>query len=177
MRIISGTHKSRKIIAPKKLPVRPTTDRAKEGLFNILHQRLEWESIKALDLFSGTGNMSYEMASRGVQAITAIDKDRHCVHFIRDTAQKFSFSIHVLQQDIFRMDWKFFTDFDLVFADPPYDISNAAYHSLISDIVANTVLTPAGYLIVEHRENNSFDDHVHFDFSRRYGSSVFSFFK
>lgn len=177
MRIVSGTHKSRIIIAPKKLPVRPTTARAKEGLFNILHQRLEWESIKALDLFSGTGNMSYEMASRGVPAISAVDKNRHCVQFIRDTAQKLSFSIHVFQQDVFRIDWQLFTGFDLVFADPPYDIPHDAYLTLIDNIFSHKVLTPGGYLIVEHRAQSTFDFHSSYDFSRRYGNSVFSFFK
>ena len=86
MRIISGTHKGRRITAPKKLPSPPTTDRSKEGLFNILQHRLDFETLNVLDLFSGTGNISYEFASRGVAKITAVDQNRHCVNFIKTTA-------------------------------------------------------------------------------------------
>ena len=82
MRIISGTFKGRRLIAPKQLPVRPTTDRAKEALFNILNHRLIWDEIKTLDLFAGTGNISYELASRGVNNLTAVDQNKHCTYFI-----------------------------------------------------------------------------------------------
>ena len=99
MRIISGTHKGRRISVPKNLPVRPTTDRSKEGLFNILQHRLEFESLTVLDLFSGTGNMSYEFASRGVSKITAVDQNRHCVNFIQKTAGNLELDINTIQSE------------------------------------------------------------------------------
>ena len=86
MRIISGAFKGRRLKAPKQLPVRPTTDRAKEALFNILNNHFHWDEIKTLDLFSGTGNISFELASRGVQQLTAVDQNKHCVYFIDQTA-------------------------------------------------------------------------------------------
>ena len=83
MRIISGIHKGRRILAPKKLPVRPTTDRSKEALFNILQHQIDFSELTVLDLFSGTGSISYEFASRGVPLLTAVDKNRHCIQFIQ----------------------------------------------------------------------------------------------
>lgn len=99
MRIISGSHKGRRVLAPKKLPVRPTTDRSKEGMFNILQHRLNFESLHVLDLFSGTGNISYEFASRGVANITAIDQNRHCVDFIKKTTIDLGLTINSLKSD------------------------------------------------------------------------------
>ena len=97
MRIISGTHKGRRISAPKKLPVRPTTDRSKEGLFNILQHRMDLKSLEVLDLFSGTGNISYEFASRGVKKILAVDQNRHCINFTQKTAAELELDINCLQ--------------------------------------------------------------------------------
>ena len=99
MRIISGSHKGRRILAPKKLPVRPTTDRSKEGLFNILQHRLNFKSLHVLDLFSGTGNISYEFASRGVVNIAAVDQNRNCVNFIKKTAIELGLIIEISQCD------------------------------------------------------------------------------
>ena len=99
MRIISGTHKGRRIIAPKKLPVRPTTDRSKEALFNILQHQYDWSSIRVLDLFSGTGSISYEFASRGVTEIFSVDKNSSCIKFIQHTAEKLDFEINTMQSD------------------------------------------------------------------------------
>ena len=89
MRIISGTHKGKRLVAPKKLPVRPTTDFAKEGLFNILRNRYHFSEIHFLDLFAGTGNISYEIASRGCENITCVDADFGCVRYIKKTAEHF----------------------------------------------------------------------------------------
>ena len=99
MRIISGTHKGRRIAAPKNLPVRPTTDRSKEGLFNILQHRLEFDTLSVLDLFSGTGNMSYEFASRGVSNITSVDQNSNCIHFIQKTSTELSLNINSIQSE------------------------------------------------------------------------------
>ena len=121
MRIISGSHKGRRVIAPKKLPVRPTTDRSKEGLFNILQHRLNFESLHVLDLFSGTGNISYEFASRGIANITAVDQNRHCVNFIKKTATDIGLTINSLQSDSITFLKKKVSHYDLIFGDPPYD--------------------------------------------------------
>ena len=131
MRIISGTHKGRRISAPKNLPVRPTTDRSKEGLFNILQHRLEFESLIVLDLFSGTGNMSYEFASRGVSKITAVDQNRHCVNFIQKTAGNLELDINTIQSECITFLKKNTSTFSLIFADPPYDWEAEAYLNLL----------------------------------------------
>ena len=99
MRIISGAHKGRRLIAPKKLPVRPTTDRSKEALFNILQHQYDWENTSVLDLFSGTGSISYEFGSRGVKNIIAVDQNKMCVDFIRKTSESLKLQIQVTQMD------------------------------------------------------------------------------
>ena len=99
MRIISGSHKGKRLFAPKKLPVRPTTDRSKEALFNILQHQYDWSSIRVLDLFAGTGNISYEFASRGVTEVFSVDKNRHCIKFIQQTAKKLDFNINAIRID------------------------------------------------------------------------------
>src|SRR5687767_3873418 len=122
MRIIGGSHRSRKINAPD-LPLRPTTDFAKESIFNILDNRFDFERLHVLDLFSGTGAISYEFASRGTKHITAVEKNLKAFKFIREKAAEFGFnSIHVLKTDAFRFLEKCSDKYDIIFADPPYDI-------------------------------------------------------
>ena len=123
MRIISGKYKSRKITAPKKLPVRPTTDMAKEALFNILNNRFYFEDISVLDLFSGTGNISYEFASRGTEKITAVDSNFGCVKFINEISEQFDMDINGIKNDVFKFLEQTNQHFDLIFADPPYNFS------------------------------------------------------
>ena len=175
MRIISGSHKGRRVIAPKKLPVRPTTDRSKEGLFNILQHRLNFESLHVLDLFSGTGNISYEFASRGVANITAVDQNRHCVNFIKKTATDLGLTINSLQSESITFLKKKVSHYDLIFGDPPYDWKAEAYFVLI--IEAKKSLNESGLIILEHSVFIDLSKGQGFDFSRTYGGSVFSFFK
>ena len=99
MRIISGSHKGKRLFAPKKLPVRPTTDRSKEALFNILQHQYDWSSIRVLDLFAGTGNISYEFASRGVNEVFSVDKNSRCIKFIQQTAEKLDLRINTIRID------------------------------------------------------------------------------
>ena len=101
MRIISGKYKGRKLVAPKKLPVRPTTDMAKEALFNILNNRYYFDEISVLDLFAGTGNISYEFASRGTDNITCVDQNYGCIKYINETAESFEMSINTIKSDVF----------------------------------------------------------------------------
>ena len=175
MRIISGSHKGRRILAPKKLPVRPTTDRSKEGLFNILQHRLNFKSLNVLDLFSGTGNISYEFASRGVANIAAVDQNRHCVNFIKKTAIDLGLTIEILQCDSISFLEKKTSHYDLIFGDPPYDWVAEAYFVLILE--AKKSLNESGLIILEHSTFIDLSTGQGFDFSRTYGGSVFSFFK
>ena len=175
MRIISGSHKGRRILAPKKLPVRPTTDRSKEGLFNILQHRLNFKSLNVLDLFSGTGNISYEFASRGVANIAAVDQNRHCVNFIKKTAIDLGLNIEISQCDSISFLEKKTSHYDLIFGDPPYDWVAEAYFVLILE--AKKSLNESGLIILEHSTFVDLSTGQGFDFSRTYGGSVFSFFK
>ena len=122
MRIISGTFKARRIMAPKKLPVRPTTDMAKEALFNILNHRYHFHDISVLDLFSGTGNISYEFASRGTESIVAVDQNFHCTKFISQTSEGFDMPIQVIKADVFGFLEKTKQPQTIIFADPPYEL-------------------------------------------------------
>ncbi|MEZ4875512.1 MAG: RsmD family RNA methyltransferase [Flavobacteriaceae bacterium] len=176
MRIISGTHKGRKINPPKGLPVRPTTDFAKEGLFNILRNRINFSETTALDLFSGTGNISLELASRGVPKITSIDADVGCVKFIQKTAAEFDFPIQATKADVFK-----YLDFptscySLIFADPPYDFTIEKMEALVVAIFEKGWLEEEGMLIMEHAKTTSLTTLSHFQEERKYGGCVFSFF-
>ena len=121
MRIISGKHKGRRITAPKKLPIRPTTDMAKESLFNILNNLYYFDDISVLDLFSGSGNISYEFASRGTERITSVDANFGCIKFINETAEDFEMSIQTIKSDVFKFLEKATSKSTIIFADPPYD--------------------------------------------------------
>ncbi|NJB35041.1 RsmD family RNA methyltransferase [Croceivirga sp. JEA036] len=177
MRIISGSHKGRRITAPKKLPVRPTTDMAKEGIFNILKNRYYLEDLRVLDLFSGTGNISFEMASRGVQGITAVDQHAGCTKFIHNTAQEFDFDISVIKSDVFKFLERTKTQYDLIFADPPYDMPLEKFEQIPALIFENNLLAPEGLLIVEHSPQTNLENLPFFQENRKYGSNVFSFFE
>jgi 16S rRNA (guanine966-N2)-methyltransferase len=177
MRIISGQHKGRRITAPKKLPVRPTTDRAKEALFNILNHRLAWEDISTLDLYAGTGNISYELASRGVTKLTAVDQNKYCAHFIYQTNESLGLSITVVKNSV----EKFLThpagSFDFIFADPPYAFTEEMLLSLANTLIENNWLTENGLLIIEHDKHLDLKAHPRLSEERTYGSSRFSFFE
>ena len=177
MRIISGIHKGRKLSPPKKLPVRPTTDRSKEALFNILQHQLDWERIAVLDLFSGTGSISYEFGSRGVKAIHAVDQNRMCVDYIKKTAATLELPIEVTQIEVLKFLAVVKTKFDLIFADPPYDMSLDHYSEIIATVFSKKLVGETGILIIEHSTHLSLDQHPYFSHSRKYGSNVFSFFK
>ena len=177
MRIISGSLKGRRIIAPEKLPVRPTSDRSKEAIFNILHHQYDWENTVALDLFSGTGNISYEFGSRGAKNITAVDQNRMCVDFIRKTSKILELNIQVIQMKVIKYLSTKSTPFDLIFADPPYDMEINQYVNMIETIFENNLLKQEGLLIIEHVEQKKMENHTRFFQSRKYGNSIFSFFE
>ncbi|MBZ0241946.1 MAG: RsmD family RNA methyltransferase, partial [Bacteroidales bacterium] len=121
MRIIRGKYQRRQIQAPANLPVRPTTDMAKESLFNILENNLDFEEVEALDLFTGTGNIAFELASRGCISVLAIEQDKACVQFIKNTVSQLKMdNLTVLRMDVFKFLPGTRQQFDLIFADPPY---------------------------------------------------------
>ncbi len=176
MRIIGGAKKGLLIQAPNNLPVRPTTDRSKESLFNILQHSIEIEGIEALDLFTGTGNISYELASRGAALVLSIDKDFSCYKFVKETAQKLTLSqIHVRKQDVFTALKNMTQTFDLIFADPPYALSDIV--KIPELVFEKKILKPNGLLIVEHGSSLDLSHQIGFFEARKYGQSTFSFFK
>lgn len=177
MRIISGSHKGRRLTAPKKLPVRPTTDRSKEALFNILQHQYHWENMAVLDLFAGTGSISYEFGSRGVKNITAVDQNKMCLDFIRKTSESLELSVQLTQMDALKYLSVVKMQFDLIFADPPYDLGTQQYIEIIEKVFDNQLLEQQGLLILEHSDQEKFEQYPKFSQSRKYGSNVFSFFE
>ena len=176
MRIVSGTHRSILIQPPKGLPVRPTTDRAKESLFNILENNFDIEELVVLDVFSGTGNITYEFASRGAKSVTAVDINEKCVAFIKSVKDKLKLTtVQVIKKDAFSFLNNATQPYDIIFADAPYA------HKQISEIPrivqAKQLLTPTGWLIVEHESLLDLDHEPGFFDKRVYGQSAFSFFK
>jgi 16S rRNA (guanine(966)-N(2))-methyltransferase RsmD len=174
MRIISGKHKGRKIIAPKQLPVRPTTDRSKEALFNIIQHRFEFSQIQVLDLYAGTGNISYEFASRGAAQITAVDQNRFCIQFIQKTTAGLELNITAIKEDSQRFIEQNKNKYDLIFADPPYEFQEKSYEILADR--SQYLLKPEGLFILEHYKKIKLNHLKGFDFERVYGNNIFSFF-
>lgn len=176
MRIINGIHKGRKIIAPQKLPVRPTTDRAKESLFNILRNHYTFSKVNVLDLFAGTGNISFEFASRGATAVIAVDKNSGCVRFISETAKKLEMPIEAIKSDVHDYLNSSSATFDIIFADPPYDFDQSIFLSIINLVFEKNLSKEGGMLVMEHSKHTELSIHPHFNEIRNYGSSAFSFF-
>lgn len=178
MRIISGKYKGKRITAPKKLPVRPTTDMAKEALFNILNNQYSFTNIKVLDLFCGIGSISLEFASRGTTDITAVDAHYGCVGFVNSMANDLAVDIETIKSDVYSYLSKVNRKFHIIFADPPYDLSQEEFLKLPELIFSYDLLeNPDSILIVEHAKHMSLEDGINYSHSRRYGSSVFSFFQ
>jgi 16S rRNA (guanine(966)-N(2))-methyltransferase RsmD len=178
MRIISGTHKGRIVHAPTKLPVRPTTDFAKESIFNILNNHFDFEGLVILDLFSGTGNITYEFASRGSKSITSVDDNHNCCDFVKKTIANFKMeNIRMYKSDVFSFLKKEEQVYDIIFADPPYEMDSEKFQSLPEFVFNKNMLKENGWLIIEHGERTIFKDHKHFVEHRKYGNVNFSIFK
>ena len=176
MRIISGTYKGKRLAAPKSLPVRPTTDFAKEALFNILNNRLHFSETSLLDLFSGTGNISFEFGSRGCPQITAVDKHHGCIKYISQISEELDFKIQTVKADCFKFLSTGRGSFDVIFADPPYDFPKEQLQKLVATSIDNGFLKNEGVFIMEHSKHLDLSDTNNFIEARRYGGSVFSFF-
>lgn len=177
MRIISGTFKGRRITAPKKLPLRPTTDMAKEALFNILNNSFYFDDISVIDLFAGTGSISYEFASRGTKQITAVDQDHGCIKFINKTAETFEMPIQTFKSDVFKFLENTKLKATVIFADPPYSFTDVQFSKISKLIFQNDLLKENGLLIVEHSKRTKLSHLDYYGHSKHYGGNVFSFFK
>jgi 16S rRNA (guanine(966)-N(2))-methyltransferase RsmD len=176
MRIIGGTLRGLRLNPPKNLPVRPTTDLAKEALFNILLNQIEFENIKVLDLFSGTGNISMEFASRGAAEVISVDRSIHCVNYLKDTSRQHKLDqVKVYKEDVFKYLQMETEQYDLIFVDPPYDLNKIPEIPKI--VFERNILLPGALLIVEHQSMQNISQHPAFVEQRKYGHSSFSFFR
>lgn len=176
MRIVSGIHKGKRITAPKKLPVRPTTDFAKEALFNILNNQYHFSTLKVIDLFSGTGNIAYEFASRGAQEIIAVDAHFECVKFINKISEEMNMPIRTVKSDAFKFLNATGETAHIIFADPPYNFEVDVLKDLAEITFSRNLLEDGGSLIIEHSKKIDLSHLPHFSEVRKYGNSVFSFF-
>ena len=171
MRIISGSKRGQKIIYPKNSNIRPTTDFAKEALFNILNNNYQFSKINVLDLFAGTGNISFEFASRGCKNITCVDINKPTINSLKKNKVKFDFNIKVIQSDALKFLDFCEEDFEIIFCDPPFKFRY--YDSLIDKINERNLLKKNGTLVIEHDNNNRFENCY---LNKKYGNVNFSFF-
>lgn len=176
MRIISGEHGGRRINPPAKMPyTRPTTDVAKEGLFNIVQNNLEIEGMKTLDLFGGTGSISYELASRGATDLTIVEKDNTMFEFIRKTSTDLKLeNFKVIKMEVFKFMENCAEQFDFIFAGPPYALNTI--DELPKKVVEKQLLKPNGWFVLEHTPRNNYEGYPLFVTSRNYGTTIFSIF-
>ncbi|WP_039867010.1 RsmD family RNA methyltransferase [Pedobacter sp. BAL39] len=176
MRIIGGTLKGIRMNAPESLPVRPTTDMAKEALFNILYNTYDFDSCEVLDLFSGTGNISIEFASRGIKKVTSVDKHSGCVYWLKSVIDKYKLhQIDPHKGDVFKFLEGHKKSYQIIFADPPYDLPTIP--RIPELVISNNLLTDNGMLIVEHPSLLKLNGLPGYQETRRYGNSSFSFFE
>lgn len=178
MRIISGKFKGRRFHPPAdKWPTRPTTDFAKEALFNILDNNFDFETIKVLDLFGGTGSHSYEFVSRGCQDVTYVDNFPACVKFVQKTTKELDIQdfIKITFSDVFKFIERTTAAFDYIFAGPPYALPTI--DTLPDLIFEKKLLKPGGWFVLEHNQNHRFEAHPFFRQQRNYGGTLFSIFE
>ncbi len=176
MRIISGKLKGFRLSPPGNLPVRPTTDMAKEALFNILSNQFDFEEINVLDLFSGTGSISLEFASRGVPEIVSVDKSFGCYSYLKTTAKSLNLlAIHAYKADVLKFLSQHQVKYTIIFADAPYDMPQLP--TIPKLVFERDLLLPEGILIVEHPSTIKLDYYPEFTEQRKYGYSSFSFFQ
>src|SRR6478735_5007320 len=176
MRIISGEFGGRRISPPANMPhTRPTTDIAKEGLFNIIQNNLDIEGMHTLDLFGGTGSISYELASRGAAKLTLVEKDPGMYEFIKKNIERFAIKqCHAVKMDVFKFIEQCSDTFDLIFAGPPYALTNI--DDLPKLIIEKKLLNPVAWFILEHTPRNDYKSFPGYVTERNYGTTIFSIF-
>lgn len=177
MRIIGGKFKSKRFKAPKNITARPTTDFAKEALFNILYNNYDFEDLIVLDLFAGIGSISLEFASRGSEDITVVEKDKNHIRFINRMVEDLELfdCMHTIQLDVFKYLKTCTRKFNLIFADPPYDMETG--FEIPNLIFEKELLLPGGMLVYEHHKHVVPKDNEHFVETRNYGNLSFSFYE
>lgn len=177
MRIISGKYKGRRFDPPKSFKARPTTDFAKENLFNVLNNTIDWDETFALDLFGGTGGISFELVSRGCPKVVCVEKNFNHASFIEKTKGELRIQseLLLLKMDVFSYLERCKDQFDFIFADPPYDMKNFADVPRI--VFERDLIKPGGIFILEHSKDYEFSDLPLFEDKRVYGSVNFSIFK
>ena len=177
MRIISGKYGGRRIHPPTNMPyTRPTTDIAKEGLFNMLQSRVAIEEAKTLDLFGGTGCISYELASRGANDLTIVEKDNQMLEFIKKNIDLLKIeNVQLLRMDVFQFLASASPSYEIIFAGPPYALNTI--DDLPRIIVERKLIAPEGFFILEHTPRNNYEQFEGYAFQRNYGTTIFSFFE
>jgi 16S rRNA (guanine966-N2)-methyltransferase len=176
MRIIGGELGGRRFNPPTHMPyTRPTTDIAKEGLFNMLQHKLDFSTIRSLDLFGGTGSISYELGSRGVKDLTIVEKDIQMFQFIKKTSESLSLeNFKVVKSDVFKFIQQCQDQFDFIFAGPPYALQTI--DELPKQIMEKKLVKEGGLFVLEHTPRNDYKNYPHYYSERNYGTTVFSFF-
>lgn len=176
MRIISGKHKGRKINAPANLPIRPTTDFAKEGLFNVINNYIDFTEVAILDLFAGTGSISYEFISRGCKEATTVELNSQCLEFMHKIKEQLVLdNFFIVKADVYSYLLRCHKTYDLIFADPPYEMKGV--EDLPNIILKQKILKQKGLLVIEHALSHNFENHPCFFEHRNYGKVNFSIFK
>jgi 16S rRNA (guanine(966)-N(2))-methyltransferase RsmD len=176
MRIVGGDFSGRRFNPPSGIPARPTTDVAKEGLFNTLENMMDIEGIKTCDIFGGTGSISYELASRGATDLTLIERDPTSINFIRKTAKELYIDdkMTIIKGDVFKFIKQSRDQYDFIFAGPPYALQNIDDLPIL--VFEKNMLAPEGIFVLEHTPRNDYQQHPHFKKMKNYGTTVFSFF-
>ena len=176
MRIVGGTFGGRRFSPPAKIPARPTTEVAKEGLFNMLNNMIDMEGIKTLDVFGGTGSISYELASRGAEDLTLVERDVTSLEFIKKTAKELGIDekLHIIRADVFKFMKQSTDQYNFIFAGPPYALANIDDLPLL--VFEKNMLLPNGIFVLEHTPRNDYQKHPRFQRMKNYGTTVFSFF-
>jgi 16S rRNA (guanine(966)-N(2))-methyltransferase RsmD len=176
MRIVGGEFGGRRFSPPARIPARPTTELAKEGLFNMLQNSMDLEGIKTCDLFGGTGSISYELASRGAADLTLVERDPTTLDFIKKTSQelKIQDKLHIFRGDVFKFMKQSTDQYDFIFAGPPYALANIDDLPML--VFERNMLLPEGIFVLEHTPRNDYQQHPHFQRLKNYGTTVFSFF-
>ena len=176
MRIISGIYGGRRLSPPKNITARPTTDFAKESLFNLLNNRIDFEGIDVLDLFAGTGGIGIECVSRGAREVTAVEIAHVQQNWIISCCKQLGIrNLSLIRGDVFKFISACHTQYDLIFADPPYALE--ALPTLPDVILQQGILKKEGWLVIEHGKDTDFTSHPNHIETRTYGSVHFSFFQ
>jgi len=177
MRIVGGTFGGRRFNPPARIPARPTTEVAKEGLFNMLSNSIDLEGLRTLDLFGGTGSITYELASRGAGDLTIVERDPVTVDFIKKTIKELEIDniVHLIRNDVFRFIKQCTEQYNFIFAGPPYALDTIDDLPLL--VFEKNLLLPGGTFVLEHTPRNDYQNHPRFARMKNYGTTVFTFFK